>query len=215
MLLAGFCLCVAACSIGKRDFSPLGPVTTAELWVSASDGPKRIWKISGPEDLARIAAFVDSHRTDWGTPWYGIPVPSVKVRFFDGRQAKGNFGAGRNFFETQRQGAFFPKNASPSEIRDFYDFVNLERTVYGRVAFGERSTGAIRSGTFREIPGFHREAYCGADSDRDNHRDSRLGGPTPIGRARPGWQAPQASRLTLLDYPEIAPDNSGSRRVAI
>jgi len=148
VLLLGSCLCMAACSMGKRDVSPLSAVTTAELWISASDGSKYIWKISDTKDLSRIAAFVDSRRTDWVTPWYGIPVPIVEVRFFDGQQAKGNFGAGRNFFETQRQGVFFPKNSSPNEIRDFYDVVNLARTVYGRMALGERSTGAIRSGTF-------------------------------------------------------------------
>jgi hypothetical protein len=33
---------------------------------------------------------------------------------------------GRDFFETQRQGAFFSKNASLSEIRGFYGVVNLD-----------------------------------------------------------------------------------------
>ena len=126
MLVPGFCLCMAACSRGKRDFSPLGSVTTAELWISASDGSKYIWKVSDPKDLSRIAAFVDSRRTDWGVPWYGVPVPIVEVRFFDGQQAKGSFGVGRNFFETQRQGGFFSKSASPSEIRGFYEVVNLD-----------------------------------------------------------------------------------------
>ena len=126
MLLPWFCLCMAACSMGKHDFSPLGSVTTAELWISAGDGSKYIWKISDPKDVSRIAAFVDSHRTDWGTPWYGVPVPIVEVRFFDGQQAKGSFGVGRNFFETQRQGGFFSKSASPSEIRGFYEVVNLD-----------------------------------------------------------------------------------------
>ena len=129
MLLPAFCLCMAACSIGKRDFSPLGPLTTAELWVSASDGSKHIWKISDPKNLSRIAAFVDSRRTGWGTPWYGVPVPIVEVEFFDGPKLKGTFGVGRDFFETQREGAFFSKNASPSEIRGFYDVVNLDEAT--------------------------------------------------------------------------------------
>ena len=126
MLLPAFCLCMAACSIGKRDFSPLGPVTTAELWVSASHGSKYIWKISDPKDLSQIAAFVDSRRTGWGTPWYGVPVPIVEVKFFDGQHLKVTFGAGRDFFETQREGAFFSKNASLSEIRGFYEVVKLD-----------------------------------------------------------------------------------------
>src|SRR5580704_2097171 len=126
MLLPGFCLCMAACSIGKRDFSPLGPITAAELRVSASDGSKYIWKISDPGEISRIAAFVDFHRTGWGTPWYGVPVPVVEVEFFDGQKLKGTFGAGKDFFETQRDGSFVSKSASSSEIRGFYDAVNLD-----------------------------------------------------------------------------------------
>ena len=129
MLLPGFCLCLTACSIGKRDFSPLGPITSAELWVSASDGSKFIWKISDPKDLSRIAVFVDSRRTGWGTPWYGVPVPIVEVEFFDGQKLKVTFGVGKDFFETQREGGFFSKHASPSEIRGFYDVVNLDEAT--------------------------------------------------------------------------------------
>jgi|ERR1700677_2057653 len=125
-LLPGFCLCMAACSIGKRDFSPLGPVTTAELWISASDGSKYIWRISDPKDVSGIAAFVDSRRTGWGTPWYGVPVPIVEVKFFEGERLKGTFGVCRDFFETQREGAFFSKNTSAIEIRGFYDVLNLD-----------------------------------------------------------------------------------------
>ena len=117
---------LVACSGGKRDFSPLGPVTTANLWISARDGSKYGWKISDPKDLSRIAAFVDSRRMDWGTPWFGIPVPIVELQFFDGQHPRGSFGAGKNFFETQREGGFFSKGASPSEIRAFFDAVNLD-----------------------------------------------------------------------------------------
>jgi SAM-dependent methyltransferase len=40
--------------------------------------------------------------------------------------------------------------------------------VHRRVALSERSAGAIGSGTFPEVPGFHREAYYGSHGDRDN-----------------------------------------------
>jgi hypothetical protein len=69
---------------------------------------------------------VDSRRTNWGTPWLGVPVPTVEVKFFDGDKGKGSFGAGSDFFETQREGGFFSKNASPSEIRGFFDVLNLD-----------------------------------------------------------------------------------------
>jgi hypothetical protein len=78
------------------------------------------------QDLSQIAAFVDSRRTHWGTTWFGTPVPIVEVQFFDGQKAKGRFGVGRYFFETQRDCGFFSRSASPSEIRDFFDAVDLD-----------------------------------------------------------------------------------------
>jgi hypothetical protein len=117
---------LVACNEKKRDFPPLGPVTTANLWISASDGSKYLWKISDPNDFSRIAAFVDSRRTTWGTPWLGVPVSTVDVQFFDGEKRKGSFGVGREVSETQREGGFFSKNASLSEIRRFFDVLNLD-----------------------------------------------------------------------------------------
>ena len=115
-----------ACGGNKRDFPPLGPVTTANLWVTANDGSKYGWKISDPKDLSRIVIFVDSQRANWGTPWFGIPVPFVEVQLFDGQQTKGSFGVGKDFFETQRDGSFFSKSAAASDIRGFFDALNLD-----------------------------------------------------------------------------------------
>jgi len=117
---------LAACGGRQHDFPPLGPVTTANLWISASNGSKYGWKISDPKDLSPIAAFVDSHRSKWGTPWYGVPVPIVEVQLFDGQQLRVTFGVGKNFFETQREGGFFSQSASPSEIRGFFVATNLD-----------------------------------------------------------------------------------------
>jgi hypothetical protein len=114
------------CSGRKRGFSPLGPVTTANLWISASEGSKYGWKISDPKDLSRIVSFVDSQRESWGTPWFGTPVPVVEVQLFDGQRARGSFGVGKDFFETQREGGFFSKTASPTEIHSFFDAVSLD-----------------------------------------------------------------------------------------
>lgn len=110
----------------RRHFSPLGPVTSANLWISASDGSKYGWKISDPKDLSRVVAFIDSQRADWNTPWFGTPVPIVEVQLFDGQRARGSFGVGKEFFETQREGGFFSKRASRIEIRDFFDALNLD-----------------------------------------------------------------------------------------
>jgi hypothetical protein len=115
-----------SCGGNRRDFPPLGPVTTANLWVKADDGSKYGWKISDPKDISRIVIFVDSQRANWVTPWYGIPVPFVEVQLFDGQQAKGSFGVGESFFETQREGSFFSKSVAASDIRGFFDAVNLD-----------------------------------------------------------------------------------------
>lgn len=116
---------LASCGT-KRDFSPLGPVTTANLWISASDGSKYGWRISDPKDLSRIVTFVDSQRANWGTPWYGIPVPAVEVQLFDGQHLKETFGAGKDFFEAQYQGGFFSKDVPAREIHSFFDAVGLD-----------------------------------------------------------------------------------------
>jgi len=125
-VVLGIAVLLLGCGGTKRDFSRLGPVTTANLWVSASDGSSYIWKISDSKDLSRIVTFVDSQRANWRTPWFGIPVPIVKVQLFDGQQARGSFGVGKSFFETQREGAFFSKDASPAEIQSFFDAVGLD-----------------------------------------------------------------------------------------
>jgi hypothetical protein len=117
---------LAGCAGNKRELPPLGPVTQADLCISASDGSKYIWKVSDPADLSRIVTFVNSHRNNWGTPWFGVPVPIVEVRLFDGQQARGSLGAGKDFFETQRDGGFFSQTASQSEIRSFFDALNLD-----------------------------------------------------------------------------------------
>jgi hypothetical protein len=123
-----------ACCGGKRDFSPLGAVTTANLWISASDGSKYGWKISDPQDLSRIVTFVDSERANWSTPWFGVPVPIVEVQLFDGQHARGSFGVGKDFFEAQREGGFFSKNVSPREIRSFFDAVSLDDATLKKYA---------------------------------------------------------------------------------
>jgi hypothetical protein len=112
--------------MGERELSPIEPITSAELWISASNGSKYIWKISDPKELSRIAAFVDSRRTGWSTPWYGVPVPTVEVRFFNAQQTRGSFGVGKDFFETQRDDAFFSKKATPGEISSFYAAANVD-----------------------------------------------------------------------------------------
>ena len=108
----------------RRDFSTLGPVTS--VTVVGLDGSKALVKITDPQVVFQIVAFVDSRRTGWETPWYGIPVPTVRAEFFNGAHFKGSFGSGANFFETHREGVFCSQSASSSEVRGFLDLLGVD-----------------------------------------------------------------------------------------
>ena len=108
----------------RRDFSTLGPVTS--VTIVGHGGTKESVKITDEQVVVQIVAFVDSRRTGWETPWYGIPVPTITAEFFNGTQFKGSFGSGTNFFETQREGVFCSRSASPSEVRRFLDLLGVD-----------------------------------------------------------------------------------------
>jgi hypothetical protein len=108
----------------RRDFSTLGPVTSVAI--VGHGGTNELVKITDQQVVFQIVAFVDSRRTGWETPWYGIPVPTIRAEFFNGAQFKGSFGSGTNFFETQREGAFCSQSASPSDVRRFLDLLGVD-----------------------------------------------------------------------------------------
>jgi hypothetical protein len=123
MLLAVAAIVLGHHKSSRRDFSTLGPVSS--VTVVGLDGSKQLVKITEQQVVLQIVAFVDSRRTGWQTPWYGIPVPTVTAQFFNGAQFKGSFGSGANFFETQREGVFCSQSASPSEVRRFLDLLGV------------------------------------------------------------------------------------------
>jgi hypothetical protein len=106
-----------------REFTAIGSVTSFTL--SRHRESPETTKITGKAAISEVVDFVDAHRTGWGTPWYGIPVPAVTVEFYDGTEFKGSFGVGDNFFETQRDGGFFTQSASPAEVLGFLRLVSL------------------------------------------------------------------------------------------
>ena len=118
---------MTACDVGKRDlpreFPMLGQVSSVNV---RHDGSKPFVKLTNPQKVSQIVAFVDSHRTGWIKPWYGIPVPAVTAEFFDGTVLNGSFGVGDAFFETQREGGFFSQSTSPSEVHHFLDLVGVD-----------------------------------------------------------------------------------------
>ena len=97
--------------------------------VNVKLGSMPVVKITDPQQVSQIVAFVDSHRTGWTKPWQGIPVPAVTAECFDGTMFKGSFGAGNGFFETQREGGFFSQNASPSELHRFLDLTGVAHVL--------------------------------------------------------------------------------------
>lgn len=128
-VLASFFILTAlvGCKGQTRAFPVLGPVTV--VTIVGRDGSRPISTISDAQSISQIVAFVDSHRTSWGTPWYGIPVPVLTAEFYNGTDFKGSFGVGENFLETQRDGGFFSQSASAKEIQCFFDLAGINRST--------------------------------------------------------------------------------------
>jgi hypothetical protein len=115
--------------VPARDFPVLGRVTMVS--VVGTDASKPFVKISDQRKISQIIAFVDSRRKSWETPAFGIPVPTVTAEFFNGSEFQGSFGAGRDFFETQREGVFCSREASPNDLRHFFDLLGLNNQSSG------------------------------------------------------------------------------------
>jgi hypothetical protein len=112
--LALLALALTGCGDNHRNFSSLGEVSMIKIRGS---------EISDRESIRRIVAFVDANKEGWSVPWYGVPVPTTTVEFYDGKTFKGSFGIGKNFFEMQRDGGFWSKDAKSDEVGRFLDVV--------------------------------------------------------------------------------------------
>ena len=82
--------------------------------------------ITDPVRVAKVVQFVDARNSDWQTPWYGIPVPGVTAEFWRDKEFLGHLGAGPEFFETQRQGAFASRVASKGEVSAFVQLLDVD-----------------------------------------------------------------------------------------
>jgi hypothetical protein len=118
-----YVLTLTGCGDNHRNMSPLEQVSMIKI------GGR---EISDPESIQRIVAFVDANKEGWRVPWYGVPVPAVTVEFYDGKTFRGSFGVGKDFFETQRDGGFWSKDAKSDEVGRFLDLVGKSKESLDR-----------------------------------------------------------------------------------
>ena len=104
-----------------RSFAPFMGVTRIKVF----DAQGNATVINNPGRIASICAFVNRYPDQWGgaEDRFGVPIPSVKADFSAGQIFLGHFGAGTNFFETQRDGDFASHRASVAEVSTFLRLV--------------------------------------------------------------------------------------------
>ncbi|MGA8011103.1 MAG: hypothetical protein WB949_01605 [Candidatus Acidiferrales bacterium] len=126
---------LAGCSFtaSPRQFGPLGPVSQIDVWIHQRDGSSDIFKISDPKDIATIVTFVDRRSGSWETPWYGIPVPIIEAKLFDGTKPVASFGVGKDFFACQRDGVFVSRPATGAEIQEFLKWIDVDEESFKRL----------------------------------------------------------------------------------
>jgi hypothetical protein len=133
LFLAGILLAGCVGTMPRRQFGPLGRVSQIDIWIHQRDGSSDSVTIRDPKEIATVVAFVDQRSGDWRTPWYGIPVPTVEARFYDGQTFKGHFGVGKDYFECQRDGVFVSKSASDADIHEFLNVIDVDYETFKKV----------------------------------------------------------------------------------
>jgi hypothetical protein len=112
------------CGCGGVSFPELRGVTRAEVRTNHNE---LIKEISDPEQIRQLVAFVNARRTGWGDRFDGVPVPERVVNFYDGKEFRGHFGWGRDFFEMQRDNrGFFSREANPEEVKEFQQILVMD-----------------------------------------------------------------------------------------
>jgi hypothetical protein len=117
-------LLLTGCGGEKKEFRKLGKVTRIRV-VDSMDHDIRP-EITDAQRIEQLVGFFDARRSGWTKPWYGVPVASVRAEFYDGSLPNGYIGVGVNFFEGGGI-SFWSKDATPSEIQQFMDLVEVPR----------------------------------------------------------------------------------------
>jgi hypothetical protein len=126
-LIAFVLLLLASCSPPPSipELPPVGRVTA--IYITANGmGFRPIASVLDASRVADVVAFVNSRRSGWTTPWYGVPGPAVVAQLCDGQRPMGHFGAGVNFFETNRGCTFCSRAAAANEVKAFLDLLQID-----------------------------------------------------------------------------------------
>ena len=113
-LLVALTLSVTSACSG-RSFPAVEGTTRVEVRTNHDS----LGTITHRERIAAILSFVNEHRTDWEQPWAGVPIGKLGVTLFRDREVQGSFTVVDGFFESQREGDFFSRDAQPEVIARF------------------------------------------------------------------------------------------------
>lgn len=74
--------------------------------------------------IRQLVRFANERNGDWRDEWLGNPIPQINL-FFYGAEFQGSFGAGENFFSSQRLGMWATRLASVAEVAQLCEELQL------------------------------------------------------------------------------------------
>jgi hypothetical protein len=116
--------------LGTTTFPPFP--TEIDVVTVHGLGLDTLRSISDPDSISDLLAFINERTDRWGgiSDVFGVPIPLIRVDLYDSqdqqnRGFRGSFGAGNDFFETQRVGTFASRPASTRELEEFARLVGV------------------------------------------------------------------------------------------
>jgi hypothetical protein len=114
-VLVSLCTVIALFGCDGRTLPVFNGITRVEVRTNHDS----LGSIVDSQQIARIVAFANARREKWTQPWAGVPIGTLGVTFFAGRNVQGSFSAGDDFFEAQQDGNWFSRNATPAEVAEW------------------------------------------------------------------------------------------------
>jgi hypothetical protein len=126
-LIAVGALLLGGCFEGVPTKQPPPVGAVDEVHVTANgDGLHPIAIIDDPVRVKAIVSFVNARGSGWETSPFGVPVPAVNAQLYVEGKFLGKFGAGHNFFETNRGCGFCSRSASTEEVTEFLKLLDVD-----------------------------------------------------------------------------------------